>query len=89
MRQQQKNSDKKMYASMARMSNNVECPCGNFGDCSQLKFCIFDSGETCHMASKVLYFIMGSLEDTDNHIEVVDRHNVTAKKSSSTNKNVQ
>ena len=29
------NSDQKIYASMARMSNNDECPSGNFGDSSQ------------------------------------------------------
>ena len=33
--------------------------------------------------------IPGSLEDTDKHIEVADRHYVTAKKKSITNKNVR
>ena len=31
------------------------------------------------MTPEVLDFIPGSLEDTDKHIEVVDRHYVTAK----------
>ena len=30
------NSDQKIYASMARMSGNDECPSGSFGDSSQL-----------------------------------------------------
>ena len=30
------NSDQKIYAPMARMSSNDECPNGNFGDSSQL-----------------------------------------------------
>ena len=29
------NSDQKVYASMAHMSGNGECPSGNFGDSSQ------------------------------------------------------
>ena len=29
-------SDQKIYASMAHMSNNDECPSRNFGDSSQL-----------------------------------------------------
>ena len=34
---------------MAHMSNNNECPSGNFGDSSQLTNWILDSGATCHM----------------------------------------
>ena len=30
------NSDQNVYASMARMSSNDECPSGNFGDSSKL-----------------------------------------------------
>ena len=30
------NSEQNIYASMARMSSNDECPSGNFGDSSQL-----------------------------------------------------
>ena len=30
------NSDQKIYAPMASMSDNDECPCGNFGDSLQL-----------------------------------------------------
>ena len=48
MRQQQNNSDQKIYASMARMSNNDKCPSGNFGDSSKLTNWILDSGATCH-----------------------------------------
>ena len=66
---------------MARMSNNDKCPSGNFGDSSQLTTWILDSRATCHMTPEVSDFISGSLEDTDKHIEVADRHHVTAKKS--------
>ena len=43
------NSDQNIYASMARMSGNDECPSGNFCHNSQLTNCILDSGATCHM----------------------------------------
>ena len=43
------NSDQKIYASMARMSGNDECPSENYGDSSQLTNWILDSGATCHM----------------------------------------
>ena len=43
------NSDQKIYASMARMSDNDECPGENFGESSQLTNWILDSGATCHM----------------------------------------
>ena len=33
------------------------------------------------MTPELSYFIPGSLEDTDKHIEVADRHHVTAKKT--------
>ena len=41
------------------------------------------------MTPEVSDFIPGSLEETDKHIEVADRHHVIAKKRASTNKNVQ
>ena len=34
----------------------------------------------CHMIPDVSDFIPGSLEDTDEHIEVADGHKVTAEK---------
>ena len=64
---------------MARMSNNDECPSGNFGDSSQLTNLILDSGATCHITPYISDFIPYSLEDTDKQIEVADRHNVTEK----------
>ena len=73
------NSDQKIYASMARMSGNDKFPSGNFGDSSQLTNWILDSGATYSMIPEVSDFISGSLGDTDKHIEVVDRHHVTAK----------
>ena len=62
------------------MSNNDECPSGDFGDSSKLKNWILDSGATCHMTPEVSDFILVSLEDTDKHIEVVDGHHVTTEK---------
>ena len=64
---------------MARMSGNGECPSENFGDSSQFTNSILDYGSTCHMTPEVSYFIPGSLDDTDKHIEVLDGHHVTAK----------
>ena len=55
------NSDQNIYASMARISGNGECPGGDFGESSQLTNCILDSGATCHMPQEVSYFIPGSL----------------------------
>ena len=78
--QQRQNSDQKIYASMARMSNNDKFPSGNFGVSSQLTNCILDSGATCHVTPDVSDFIPGLLEYTDKHIEVADRHHVTAGK---------
>ena len=63
---------------MGRMSGNDESSSRDFGDLSQLTNWILDSGATCHMTPQVSYFIPGSLEDTDKHIEVADGHNVTA-----------
>ena len=83
------NSDQKIYASIARMYGNDECPSGNFGDSLQLTNWILDSGSTFHMTPDVSDFIPGSLEDTDKHIEVADGHQVTTKKRLITNENVQ
>ena len=57
----EKNSDQKIYASMALMSGNDECPSGNFGDSSQLTNWILGSGSTFHMKPEVSDFITGSL----------------------------
>ena len=62
------------------MSINDEFHSGHCGDSSQLTNWILDSGATCHMTQEVLDFIPGSLEDTDKHIEIADRHHVKAKK---------
>ena len=70
----------KVYASMARMSNNDVRENKDYGDSSQLTNWILDSGATCHMTLEVADFIPGSLEDTDKFIEVADGHHVTAKK---------
>ena len=64
---------------MARMSGNDKCPSENFGDGSQLTNWILDSEAMFHMTPEVSDFITNSLEDTDKHIEVADRHHVTAK----------
>ena len=61
-------NDQNIYASMARMSENGECPSKNFGDSLQLTNCFLDLGETCHMTPEVSDVIPGSLDDTDKHI---------------------
>ena len=60
------------------MSGNDECPSGNCCDSSQLNNYILDSGVTCRITPEVLGFIPVSLEDTNKHIEVLDRHHITA-----------
>ena len=72
-------SDQKIYAYVARMSSNDERSSENYGNSSQFTNWILDLGATCHMTSEVSDFIPGSLEDTDNYIEVADGHHVTAK----------
>ena len=72
-------SDQNRYASMARMSGNENFPSGNFGDISQFTDWILDYEATCHITPEVSDFIPSSLEDTDKHIEVADRHHATAK----------
>ena len=59
------------------MSGNDECPSENFGDSSQLTNFILDPGVTFHMTPEISYFIPGSLENMDKHIEVADEHHVT------------
>ena len=66
------NNDQKIYASMARMSDNDEYRSRNFDDISQLTNWILDSGATCHMITAVLSFIPGLLDNIDKHIEVAD-----------------
>ena len=76
-------NDHKIYASMARMYNDDERRIKEYGESSQLKNWILDSGATCHMTPEVTDFIPGSLEDTDKFIEVADGHHVTAKQKGS------
>ena len=64
---------------MSRMSSNDKFPGGNFGESSQLKNWILDSGAAYYMTPEVSDFIAGSLEDTYKYIEVADGHHVTAK----------
>ena len=66
------NNDHKIYASMARMSSDVERKSGEYGDSSQFTNWISDSGATCHMTPEVTEFIPGSFEYTDKYIEVAD-----------------
>ena len=68
---------------MARMSNGDVRQNKDYGDSSQFTNWILDSGATCHMTLDVTDFIPGSLEDTDNFIEVADGHHVTAKQKRS------
>ena len=74
------NDDRKIYASMARMSSDDKRKIVKYGDSSQLTNWILDSGATFHITPEVTDFIPGSLEDTDKYIEVADGHHVTAKK---------
>ena len=62
------------------MSVNDEFTSEKFGYSSQFTNCILDSGDTCDMTPEVSDFVIGSLEDTDKHIEVADGHQVTEKK---------
>ena len=61
------------------MSDNEKYYSRGFGDSSPLTNWVFDPGATCHMMPQVSGFILGSLEDTDKHIEVADGHHVTSK----------
>ena len=65
------------------MSSDDERKSVKYGDSSQLTNWILDSGTTCHMTPEVMDFIPGSLEDTDEYIEVTDGHHVTAKQKGS------
>ena len=64
---------------MALMSDNDESPSRDFSDSFQLTNWILYSRAVCHMTLQVSDFIPGLLEYTDKHIEVSDRHHVTAK----------
>ena len=75
--------DLKVYASMARMSNDDVRKSKYYGDSSQLTNWILDSGATCHMTPEVKDFIPGTLQDTDKFIEVADGHHVTKKQKGS------
>ena len=75
--------DLKVYASMARMSNDDVRKSKDYGDSSQLTNWILDSSATCHKTPESTDFIPGSLEYTDKFIEVADGHHVTAKKKGS------
>ena len=70
---------KKIYAFMSQMSGNKESSRRDFGDSLKLTNWSLDSRETCHMAPHVEYFILVSIEDTDNYIEVANGHHITAK----------
>ena len=50
-----------------------------YGDSSKSTNWILDSGATCHMTPELTDFIPGSLEYTDEYIEVANGHHVTAK----------
>ena len=58
------NSNQKIYAFMARMSDNDKCPSENVGDSLQLTNRILDYVSTCHKTQEFSDFIPGSLEDT-------------------------
>ena len=64
---------------MACMFGNNESSSRDFDNSLQLTNWVLDSGATCHMTPQVSDFISGFLEDRDKHIEVSDRHHVTAK----------
>ena len=74
-----KNWDQKIYAYMARISGNDECPSGNYGDSLQLTNWILDSGATCHMTPDVFDFILDLLEDTDNTLKL--QMNITSQRN--------
>ena len=60
--------DLKVYASMARISNDDVSKNKDYCNSSQLTNWILDSGATCHMTPEVTDFIPGTLEDTDKYI---------------------
>ena len=51
---------------MARMYYNAEIPRRDFGYSLQLKNWILDSGATCKMIPDISYFILRSLVETEN-----------------------
>ena len=50
------NQNQKIYASMARISDNDECPSRDFSDSLQFTKHILDLGATCHMTPQVSDF---------------------------------
>ena len=64
---------------MECMSDNDKYSSRDFGDSLQLTNWVLDSVAMCNMMPDVSYFIPGSLEDKDNHIEVAYGHHVTVK----------
>ena len=64
---------------MSLMSGNDESSCRDFGGSSQQNNWIVDSVPMCHITPQVSDFIPGSLEDTDEYIEVADGHYIMAK----------
>ena len=63
-------NDHKIYASMARMSNDEEREIKEYGDSSQLTNWVLDSRATCHMTPEVTDFIPELLEDTDYSLKL-------------------
>ena len=61
------------------MSSDDERKSVKYGESLQLTNWILCLGATCHMTPEVSDSIPVSLEDTDQYIEVADRHHVTAK----------
>ena len=66
---------------MAHIYSHAESPRRDSGDSLQLTNLILDSGDTCHMTPNISIFILVSMVETDNYIEVVDGHFVTAKQT--------
>ena len=62
------------------MSSDEKRKSVRYGYSSQLTNWILDLGATCHMTPEVSVFILVSLEDMDDYIEVAYGHHVTAGK---------
>ena len=62
------------------MSSDDQRESKDYGESSQFTNWILDYVATCHITPEVSDFIPGLLEYTDKHIEVADRHHVTAGK---------
>ena len=68
-----------MYVSMARIYYNTIITGRNFGDISQLKDLILDSGVTCYTTQEIADFSPVSFTETDKYIEIADGNFVTEK----------